>query len=142
MKFFTFALLSVAAPLALSLGIPSTSSEEVNQVAARANLDTIDLSLANDALVTRDLAKREIRGLSRSCWGVDGKFKFIVQGILITTTMVGNTLNYFISVGDGGSYLETVLMDFGHGTYEVAIGQRGSFPFSQGVMGIYPGRRG
>ena len=104
--------------------------------------DTIDSPLADDALVTRDLAKREIRGLSRSCWGVDGKFKFIVQGILITTSMVGNTLNYFISVGDGGSYLETVLMDFGHGTYEVAIGQRGSFPFAQGVMGIYPGRRG
>jgi hypothetical protein len=56
--------------------------------------------------------------------------------------MVNNKLNCFITVGDAGSYLESVLIDLGHGTYEMVIGSRYSYDFAQGVMSLYPGRRG
>lgn len=56
--------------------------------------------------------------------------------------MVNNVLQYSIGVGAEGTYLATVLFDFGHGTYERAIGDKGKFDFAQGAMSIHPGKKG
>ncbi|KAH6840533.1 hypothetical protein B0T12DRAFT_494309 [Alternaria alternata] len=74
MKLFYYALLSAATPLALSLGVPSASSEQVNQLAARADIDAADSSLVDGALPKRNLAKRDITGITRQCYGTNGKF--------------------------------------------------------------------
>ncbi|RAQ99274.1 hypothetical protein DDE82_008449 [Stemphylium lycopersici] len=131
MKLFTYVLLAIATPLTFSLRIPSESSEEANQVAARANLVNTDSSLADDALSKRHLEKRVVTGITRQCYGTNGKFKYILQGVLITTSIVGNTLNYVITTSLAGTTLNTVIFDFGHGTYERALGDQGSFEFAQ-----------
>ncbi|OAG16707.1 hypothetical protein CC77DRAFT_1012300 [Alternaria alternata] len=141
MKLFYYALLSAATPLALSLGVPSASSEQVNQLAARADFDAAHSSLVDGALPKRNLAKRDITGITRQCYGTNGKFKYILQGVLITTSIVGNTLHYTITTSLAGSSLKSVIFDLGHGSYELLLGDRGTFEFAQGALNIYAGRR-
>ncbi|RYO53895.1 hypothetical protein AA0116_g10138 [Alternaria tenuissima] len=121
--------------------VPSASSEQVNQLAARADFDTADSSLVDSALPKRNLAKRDITGITRQCYGTNGKFKYILQGVLITTSIVGNTLHYTITTSLAGSSLKSVIFDLGHGSYELLLGDRGTFEFAQGALNIYAGRR-
>jgi len=64
-----------------------------------------------------------------------------LQGVLITTSIVGNTLHYTITTSLAGSSLKSVIFDLGHGSYELLLGDRGTFEFAQGALNIYAGRR-
>lgn len=90
--------------------------------------------LAADPPSKRGIEKRGIRGVPRSYSRENAKHNFIVQGILIMTEIVNNILQYSVEVGAESTFLATVLFDFGHGTYEKAVGVKGTFSSAQGVM--------